>query len=273
MFVTLHFVALFCYGLTIAVVLVPLLRLGEAHRSPPLVLSLTGIAVAMHFVALLAYARAFGSLPLVGFAPALSTLAFLLGLLALAVEWVTREGAIVSVVGPLVVLLMIVAPASGFGAVPEAPVRNGAWFVLHVAASLLGVALMAVAFAAAALYLLQHRELKQRKFGVAFQFLPPLEQLDRLNHLALVVGFPVLTLGVILAARYAGDLSSANGDKAAHLGWGLLSWLVLGAIAAARIRGVLSGRKAALASILGFVAVAATYLVLAAMAGGGSRFI
>ncbi|MBI4500180.1 MAG: cytochrome c biogenesis protein CcsA [Gemmatimonadetes bacterium] len=270
---TLHFVALLCYTLTVGVVVVPLLRLREVHQSIAVPLSLTGTAVAVHFIALLAYARAVGTLPLAGFAPALSSLGFLLGLLTLAVEWITRESAIAVVVGPLVLLVMVVALASGFGPAPSVPVQGGSWFVLHVAASLLGLALMAVAFAAAALYLLQHRELKQRKFGAAFHFLPPLEQLDRLNHLALVVGFPVLTLGLILAARYVGDFSNAGGEKAAHLGWGLLSWVVLGAIAAARIRGGLSGRKAALASILGFAAVAAAYLVLAALAGGGSRFI
>jgi ABC-type uncharacterized transport system permease subunit len=273
-FTTLHFVALACYGLTVGVVVVPLLRLGEVQKSAVAIpLSLTGAAVAVHFVALLTYARAFGALPLAGFAPALSSLAFLLGLLTLAVEWLTRESAIAAVVGPLVVLVMIVALASGFGPTPAAPVRDGSWFVLHVAASLLGLALMAVAFAAAALYLLQHRELKQRRFGAAFQFLPPLEQLDRLNHLALVIGFPVLTVGVILAARYVGDFSNTGGDMAAHLGWGLLSWLVLGGIAAARVRGHLSGRRAAQISILGFAAVAATYLVIVALSGGGSRFI
>src|SRR6185503_13374964 len=161
-FTTLHFVALACYGLTVGVVVIPLLRLGEVQKSAVAIpLSLTGAAVAVHFIALLAYARAFGSLPLAGFAPALSSLAFLLGLLTLAVEWVTRESAIAAVVGPLVVVVMVVALASGFGPAPSAPVRDGSWFVLHVAASLLGLALMAVAFAAAALYLLQHRELKQ----------------------------------------------------------------------------------------------------------------
>jgi ABC-type uncharacterized transport system permease subunit len=272
-FTTLHFIALACYGFTVGVVVVPLLRLREVQRSATLTLSLTGAAVAVHFIALLAYARAFGSLPLAGFAPALSSLAFLLGLLTLAVEWVTRESAIAAVVGPLVVVVMVVALASGFGPAPSAPVRDGSWFVLHVAASLLGLALMAVAFAAAALYLLQHRELKQRRFGAAFQFLPPLEQLDRLNHLALVVGFPVLTIGVILAARYVGDFSSTSGEKAAHLGWGLLAWLVLGGIAFSRMRGWLTGRRAAQVSIFGFVAVAATYLVLVVLSGGGSRFI
>lgn len=273
MFTTLHFVALAGYGLTVGVVVVPLLKLRESHTRASVPLALSGGAVLAHFAALLAYARAFGSLPLAGFAPALSSLAFLLGLLTLGVQWLTRESAIVSVVGPLAVLLMVVALASGFGPTPEMPLRQGAWFVLHVAASLLGLALMAVAFAAAALYLLQHRELKERRFGVTFQFLPPLEQLDRLNHLALLVGFPVLTVGVALAAGYVGQYSGGAGDKAAHLGWGLLSWVILGGIAAARLHGSLSGRRAARASILGFGAVAAAYLALLAVSGGGSRFI
>lgn len=273
MFTTLHFVALAGYGLTVGVVLIPLLKLRDAHTPASVPLLLTGGAVAVHFAALLAYARAFGALPLAGFAPALSSLAFLLGLLTLAIEWLTRESAIAAVVGPLVVLVMIVVLASGFGTAPAGQVQEGAWFVIHVAASLLGLALMAVAFAAAALYLIQHRALKERRFGVTFQFLPPLEQLDRLNHLALLVGFPVLTLGVLLAARYVGDYSGGAGDKAAHLGWGFLAWIVLGGIAAARFRGALSGRRAARASILGFGAVAAAYLLLVVLGGGGARFI
>jgi ABC-type uncharacterized transport system permease subunit len=272
-FTALHSIALAGYGLTVGVVVVPLLKLRESHTRLWVPIAFSGGTVLVHFAALLAYARAFGTLPLAGFAPALSSLAFLLGLLGFGVQWLTRESAIVSVVGPLAVLLMVLALSSGFGAAPEVPVRQGAWFVLHVAASLLGLALMAVAFAAAALYLLQHRELKERRFGVTFQFLPPLEQLDRLNHLALLVGFPVLTVGVVLAAGYVGQYSGGAGDEAVHLGWGLLSWLILGGIAAARLRGSLSGRRAARASILGFGVVAAAYVALVALGGGGSRFI
>jgi ABC-type uncharacterized transport system permease subunit len=143
---------------------------------------------------------------------------------------------------------------------------------MHVAASLLGLALMSVAFAVAALYLVQHRALKQRRFGVAFQFLPPLEHLDRLNRLALSLGFPVLTLGVGLSAGYLGA-SGDGGARVTHLGWGLLSWLVLGAIAAQRMRGVLAGRRAALASVAGFSAVVVTYFFLVLLAGAGSRFL
>lgn len=275
MFTELQIVALACYGLTLAVALVPFLKLSDGPTPVWGGILLSGLGVTLHFAGLVAYARAFGSLPLGGFTPSLSSLAWLLALLAFGIQWLTRRQSIVLVAGPVIILVMVVALARGFAAAPAVPAASGtegAWFVLHIAASLLGLALMIVAFAAAALYLVQHRELKQRHFGVAFQFLPPLEHLDRLNHLALLVGFPVLTLGVVLSAGYLkGD--AAGGARLAHLGWGLLSWLVLGAIAAQRLRGALTGRRAARASIVGFGAVVITYLLLVSLAGAGSRFL
>ena len=82
-------------------------------------------------------------------------------------------------------------------------------------------------------------------------------------------------MALIVFARLAPALSDlwAWGQDPEGRWWGLLSWLVLGGIAAARIRGVLSGRRAAQVSIFGFVAVAATYLVLVALSSEASRFI
>ena len=175
----LHLAALILYALTGALVAVPLLRLpGAATRgAPPLIAAFT--AVGAHFAALLVYARNTGALPLSGLAPALSSLAFLVGLQALLVLWLTRERAIALVAAPLIAVLLVAALSAGFGATAPGASSRGGWFVLHVGASLLGLALIAVAFAASALYLLQHRELKARRFGAVFQVFPPLEQLDR----------------------------------------------------------------------------------------------
>src|SRR3989304_10228537 len=140
-------------------------------------------AVAVHFAALLAYARTTGALPLSGIAPAVSSLGFLVGLLAFLVLWLTRERAIALVAAPLVVVLLVAALSTGFGPTLSGVSPRGPWFVLHVGASLLGLALIAVAFAASALYLLQHRELKARRFGAVFQAFPPLEQLGRVTYL------------------------------------------------------------------------------------------
>src|SRR5439155_12611087 len=42
--------------------------------------------------------------------------------------------------------------------------------------------------------------LKATRFGAVFRLFPPLERLDQLNHLSLVLGFPTVTLGVLLGS-------------------------------------------------------------------------
>ncbi len=240
-------------------------------RYAPVVLAL--VAVALHFAGLVAYAGAHGALPLSGLAPALSSLAFVVGLLAAALLWLTIEPSLVLVASPLFIGPLAIALLSGLGAPPSPDVQQGGWFMLHVALSFLGIALLGVAFVAAALYLAQHRQLKTRRFGAIFQFAPPLEQLDRLNRIALLVGFPVLTVGVALAAGSAVGVAVEPDLSLAHLIWGSLAWVVLGIIAVARFLGRLTGRRAAYASVSGFLAVALSYLLLVALLGGAGRFL
>lgn len=270
----LHITALVFYALTGVLAVAPLIRPPSAPPAPVLTLAISALAVTVHFAGLLVYARTTGSLPLSGIAPALSSLSFLVGLLALAIQWLTRERAIALVAAPLVVALLVTALSTGFSPAPGnlTVADRGMWFLIHAGASLLGLALLAVAFAASALYVLQHRQLKDRRFGAIFQFLPPLEQLDQLNRLALVVGFPVLTLGIALALGYLGLGSQAAAVGAGHLGWGLVSWAVLGAVLGLRITGRLHGRRAALGSILAFAAIASGYLFLMLVDATQGRF-
>lgn len=264
MFAELHLVALVCYGLTGALVAAPLWGFSRA-AGWGLSLGFSASSVAVHFVALLAYTVSFGELPLRALAAQLSSLGFFVALLSLAIQWLTKERAIVLISAPLVILLLAAALTLGFGTAPGGRSGGGPWFVLHGGASLLGLALMAVAFAASALYLLQHRELKARRFGAIFQSLPPLEQLDRLNHLALVLGFPTLSLGIVLGVAYLG-LRRVEGEGilvgAGHLGWGLASWLMSGLVVLARVGRRLAGRQAALGSMVLFGVIGLGYLLL-----------
>lgn len=272
MFTELHLAALVCYALTSALVAVPLLRLPRGPVRGPLTLATASTAVVLHFAALLAYARSTGAVPLAGVAAALSSFAFLIGLLGLLVLWLTRERAIALVASPLVCLLLVASLVTGFGPVAPDVVPRGTWFMLHVGTSLLGLALLAVAFAASALYLLQHRELKARRFGAVFQVFPPLEQLDRLNYIALVLGFPMLTLGVVLGAGYFGLEVGVRAMGPAHLAVGLSAWALLGTIAGLRLAGRLRGRRAAVGSIAGFVLVTAGYVTLVLLQRVPGRF-
>lgn len=264
MIVTLHFVALALYALATALALAPFMGFRATPRALTIALPCAGAAA--HVVAV-------SQLTLVGLGPALSMVAFCLVLLQLASERLLRGSAVAFFAGPLATGLVALAILSGLTPGGETPASRNAWFVMHVALSGLGVALMALAFIAAALYLLQFRELKARRFGHVFQLFPPLERLDQLNRFALVAGFPALTLGVLLALGYSTRFSGGLHVAKAQLVWGIFTWVVLGWAVWVRVVRHWAGRRAAVASIAGFSAVLLVYVALKLVQPGAERFL
>ena len=264
MILTLHLIALVLYGLATALALAPFVGLPAAPRSAQIAVPCAGAAV--HVVAL-------SQLTLVGLGPALSMLAFCLILLQLASEKLLRGSAVGFFAGPLATGLVGLAILSGLAPGAEPSEGRNVWFVMHVTLSVLGLALLALAFIAAALYLLQFRELKARRFGQVFQLFPPLERLDQLNRFALVAGFPALTLGVLLALGYATRFAGGVHLPKAQLVWGIFTWVVLGWAVWVRLVRHWAGRRAAFASIAGFSAVLLVYLALKLAQPGAARFL
>jgi len=263
MLVDLHLAALGLYSVSAALTLAPFAGLRPISRHWSV--AVAGLGAGIHAVGV-------SQLSLVGLGPALSMLAWCLVLLQIGSELLLRATAVALFTAPLagglvgLALLLGLAP----GAQPSAG-RN-LWFIFHVTLSVLGLALLALAFISAALYLLQFRELKAKRFGQVFQLFPPLERLDRLNHVALVAGFPALTLGVLLAIGYAIRYAARMPDHA-QLVWGSFTWLVLGWTVWVRVARRWAGRRAAFASIAGFTAVVLVYVVLKLAQPGAERFL
>jgi len=172
---------------------------------------------------------------------------------------------------PLAAGLVGLALLLGLAPGVEASAGPNVWSVLHVTLSVLGIALLALAFVSAALYLLQFRELKTKRFGQVFQLFPPLERLDRLNYGALAIAFPALTVGLLfgVGVRFAAGVDVAP----AQLVWGSFTWVVLGWAVWARVVRGWAGRRAAFMSIAGFAAVVLVYLALKLVEPGRERFL
>ena len=258
-----HLIALGLYALATALALAPFAGLRPAPRALTLGVPLVGLVAHVVGVARLT--------PFLGVAPTVSLLALFLVVLQLVSEGVFRASAVGVFTGPLATGLLGLGLLVGI--VPQAPppMCRSPWSILHITVSVLGLALLALAFIAAALYLLQFRELKARRFGQVFRLFPPLERLDQLNHLSLVTGFPTVTLGVLLGfgVRYAGGVPV----DAAQIVWGMLTWLVLGWAVGVRVVRHWAGRRAAFASIASFAAVLLVYLALKLTAPGTQRFL
>ena len=259
----LHLIALGLYAVGTAFVLAPFAGLRAAPRALTLAVPLLGMGA--HVIGLAQLT------PFVGVAPTLSMLALFLVLLQVASEGLFRASAVGVFTGPLATGLVGLALLIGLTPEGLPSTARGPWSILHITVSVLGLAMLALAFIAAALYLLQFRELKARRFGQVFRLFPPLERLDQLNHLSLVLGFPTVTLGVLLGfgVRYAGGASV----DAAQVVWGMLTWLVLGWAVGVRVVRHWAGRRAAFASIATFAAVLLVYVALKLAAPGTQRFL
>lgn len=127
---------------------------------------------------------------------------------------------------------------------------------VHIGVNVLGIAAFAFAFAASLAYLIQERQLRQKKLGGLFQRLPPLDVLDSLAFRMLTIGFPLLTIGIVTGAIWA-----LRGDGIAAVtpaqGFALAAWFVFAAVLLLRVAVGWRGRRAAIGTMLGFVCAAA----------------
>ena len=231
------------------------------------------VGVGVHLVALALYTARWGELPLAGLAPSLSTLAFLIGLGLVAMMGVGEAARIGILLMPLMILLEGLATALGVRPAPASLDFQGAWFTLHVTLGLASVGGMALTGAAGALYLIQFRELKSKRLGRIFRFLPPLATLDRLGRIGSAAGFTTLTVAIVLGwawtVRFRNTL--AGGDPETI--WAVFIWVVILGVLAARAGGGRVEQRAALAGVVGFALIAASYVLIRVAAGGGGLFL
>lgn len=168
-----------------------------------------------------------------------------------------------------VTLLLFLGAALRRSDVPSVPegVRS-ALLPVHVGANVVGLAAFAFAFAFGLAYVIQERQLRQKKLGGLFQRLPALDVLDRLGLRAVLVGFPLLTIGVVTGTMWI--VRDSLGLSATQ-GFGLLAWLLFAGVLLLRVAAGWRGRKAAIGTMLGFLStlvVLAGYLARDSFGGG-----
>jgi ABC-type uncharacterized transport system permease subunit len=151
----------------------------------------------------------------------------------------------------------------GGGAEPGEGIKS---FVLpfHVTMNLIGVALFALAFSSAILYLVQERLVKQKRIDGMSRRLPPLDALDKAEHRFLLAGFPLLTIGIITGTVWARRVEMGAASDILRAVFGYVTWFVIAAVLFLRAAAGWRGRRAAYGTIAGFgfaVLVLILYLV------------
>jgi ABC-type uncharacterized transport system permease subunit len=253
-----------------AVVLTRSLAAGD-RSAPRSAAALATLGVVLHVFATRAYALRFGEYPFVGLGPSLSVLALLSALVVTPLLWLRDVRPIGVVVLPLASLLLAVALLLGIEPSHGEMTFRGIWFALHVLLAFAGYAFFAGAFAAALLYLIQHRELKGKRFGRMFRFFPPLATLGRWHRRAVELAIVALTLGLLVGWGWTTRFSPLPLGHPKVV-WAIVSWLAILGSLIAQI-GIARERRGALASVVGFAVIVATYLLLRLTETSGGAFL
>ncbi len=233
-----------------------LVRRSEALSRVSLII--TAVGFLSHSIALAARMMAETHGPLTSSHDAISFFSWSLVLVFLIVEFRHRIHILGSFILPLALISLVSAAALPKEVPTLEPVLKTVW--LHVTLSILGTVGFAVAFVAGIMYLIQDRLLKSKRFNVLYAKLPPLDFLDNLNQQSIVLGFPLLTLGIIVGAVSAeftkGSFVSWNPEQT----WALVTWVFYFAVLVGRLTVGWRAKRAAYLTIIGFVGVILTFI-------------
>ena len=156
----------------------------------------------------------------------------------------------------LAIALTSIIPGVNAKITPLVPALQSNWLTLHVTTCFFGYASFAVSFGISLLYLIREKKDTQ---GSGPTWLPSPSVLDEINYKAIVIGFPMLTLGIITGAAWANYAWGSYWTWDPKETWSLITWFVYAAFLHARVTRDWRGRKAAILSLVGFAAVLFTY--------------
>jgi cytochrome c-type biogenesis protein CcsB len=135
---------------------------------------------------------------------------------------------------------------------PLMPALKSNWLLIHVVTCFLGYAAFTLGFGVALLYLAQEKRPRLS--------LPPQPQLDRLLYQATIIGFLLLTLGILTGAVWAETAWGRYWSWDPKETWSLITWLIYATLLHARLVKGWQGRRIAWLAVAGFLAVIFTYL-------------
>ena len=153
---------------------------------------------------------------------------------------------------PIALGMMLYATTIPSTAEPLVPaLQNNLLLTVHVAVAIVAYGSFSVAFGAALLFLIQPDGGRRG--------LPRPEILDEISYRAVVIGFPFLTLTIVLGAIWADVAWGAYWSWDPKETASLVTWLIYGAYLHARVVRGWRGRRAAWLLMIGFAATLFTY--------------
>lgn len=261
---TLEKVRFFCFAASYSLALLLYLLSGLMRLPWRRVFSLAAVLAGLFAqIVYMGYRYEAGVVPLSTLYEALLVVIASLALAYVVLELEYPDRAFGAFVLPMIVALVVAAALIGEErqrVLPSGLWRT--WVIVHAILLVAGALLVSVSFMCGLMYLVQVRRLKRKKLASTGWRLPSLETLERWTHRSLVLGFPLLTLGlaigfaIALALRPGETTLRTLADPKVILA--VITWCVLGAITLLHRNPRLRGRRIAYLTTIAFVLLAIT---------------
>lgn len=225
------------------------------------------IAIILRWVE--SYKMGIGHAPFSNLYESLIFFTWTLMLLYLILEWRTKNKTIGTFVTPLAFLAMAYAsfsPNISTHIQPLIPALKSNWLISHVITCFFGYAAFAMSFGISIMYLLKRLDTSD-KGSLFLKLIPSEAVLDDLNYQMVVIGFLMLTLGIITGSVWAHSAWGSYWSWDPKETWSLITWLVYASVIHTRLVKGWTGKKIAILSIVGFVCVLFTYFGVNYLAG------
>jgi cytochrome c-type biogenesis protein CcsB len=214
-----------------------------------------------------------GYSPLLAANDTLSFFAWVVTGIYLLMQVITKTRLLGAFVAPIVTIAMFIAWQGTPGHIGIPPILRGSLVVVHVALTVAGEALFVLASAAGAMYLLQDLFLKKRKAVAFARLFPSLRDLDRINHVCVLWGFPFLTFGVIAGSLWARTVWGSHWQWDPRQVWTLIVWATYAVLLHQRLAIGWKGHKAAVYSLAAFVMLLASLIVVRGFLPSAHTFV
>ena len=213
-----------------------------------------------------------GQNPVISFHEPLSFFAWAMAGIYLAFQLKTRTRLLGAFVSPVTFLFMIAASKdlAGYVSIPASLHSN--LVPVHVILAVTGEALFALATCAGAMYLIQEGLLKNKKVSSFSKVLPSLSDLDRINHMCLMLGFSLLTLGILAGSIWARSVWGSLWQWDPKQTWTLAAWFAYAVLLHQRLAMGWKGHKAALFTLLAFAVLLVSFVVVSLFFVTAHRF-
>ncbi len=178
----------------------------------------------------------------------------------LALQFKTKTRLLGAFISPFVLFFMIAAAGyqTGKSLLPEA---WGNWLTMvHLTFTIVGEVLFVLASCAGAMFIIQNSLLKHKKLSSTSRILPSLSDLDNINHLCLLWGFPILTMGIIAGAVFARFTWKAGWSTDPKIIWTLSAWIIYGFLLHQRLAIGWKGFRMAVVSCAVFILFLLSYI-------------